>query len=114
MAKSPENMAASVKARLLNLARNNQRDFKTMLVAFGLERLLYRLSISEYRNNFVLKGGMLVTLWTADPGRITRHVDFLGFGNAAEDTLKEMLTQILSLDADINCDATLFPNRLIN
>ena len=100
MAKPPKNMAASVKARLLNLARNNQRDFKAMLVAFGLERLLYRLSISEYRNNFVLKGGMLVTLWTADPDRITRDVDLLGFGNATEDTLKEMLTEILSLDAD--------------
>ena len=44
MAKSPTNIAASVRQRLLNLARSEGRDFQTLLVAFGLERLIFRLS----------------------------------------------------------------------
>ena len=80
MAKSPTNIAASVRQRLLNLARSEGRDFQTLLVAFGLERLIFRLSKSPHRDKFVLKGGMLVTLWTTDPGRFTRDIDFLAFG----------------------------------
>ncbi|GGB61727.1 hypothetical protein [Henriciella pelagia] len=62
MARKPTNIAASVRQRILNLARTKGRDFQTLLVAFGLERLIYRLSKSPHRDKFVLKGGMLVTL----------------------------------------------------
>ena len=79
MAKQPKDIAASVRQRLLNLARAEGQLFDVVLVAFGLERLVYRLSVSEYRDRFVLKGGMLVTLWTADTGRFTRDIDFLAF-----------------------------------
>ena len=62
MAKAPKNMAASVRQRLFDLAREKGQAFDAVLVAFGLERLIYRLSISTHRDRFVLKGGMLVTL----------------------------------------------------
>ena len=77
MAKPPKDIAASVRQRLLNLARQEGHVFDVVLVAFGLERLVYRLSVSDSRDRFVLKGGMLVTLWTADTGRFTRDIDFL-------------------------------------
>jgi len=100
MAKHPKNLAASVRQRLLNLARNEGQAFDVVLVAFGLERLIYRLSVSDYRDRFVLKGGMLVTLWTKDTGRFTRDVDFLAFGPDDEETLKRALSDILSIDAE--------------
>lgn len=100
MAKQPKNLAASVRQRLLNLARKDRQAFDVVLVAFGLERLIYRLSISEYRDRFVLKGGMLVTLWTEDTGRFTRDVDFLAFGPDDEETLKGVISDILSIDAE--------------
>ncbi|WP_084396910.1 nucleotidyl transferase AbiEii/AbiGii toxin family protein [Henriciella aquimarina] len=100
MAKRPKNMAASVRQRLLNLARSDKRDFQTVLVAFALERLIYRLSVSEYRTRFVLKGGMLVTVWTSDPGRFTRDVDFLGFGESGEADLLKVFREILSIDGN--------------
>ncbi|MAL78214.1 MAG: hypothetical protein CMN55_03745 [Sneathiella sp.] len=100
MAKQPKNIAASVRQRLLNLAREEQRVFNVVLVAFGLERLIYRLSISDYRDRFVLKGGMLVTLWTKDPGRFTRDVDFLGFGDDDEGQLKAAFAKILAMDVN--------------
>jgi len=100
MAKAPKNIAASVRQRLLNLARAEGRVFDVVLVAFGLERLIYRLSISPHRDRFVLKGGMLVTLWTADPGRFTRDVDFLGFGDDDEQQLQDIFADILSIESE--------------
>ncbi len=99
MAKAPKDISASVRQRLLNLARQEQQVFDVVLVAFGLERLVYRLSISDYRDRFVLKGGMLVTLWTEDTGRFTRDIDFLAFGEDDEASLKEAFEAILSIDA---------------
>ena len=99
MGERRRNIAASVRQRLLDLARRERQVFDVVLVAFGLERLIYRLSVSEYRDRFVLKGGMLVTLWTEDPGRFTRDVDFLGFGEDDEASLREAFEAILSIDA---------------
>ncbi|QGN54060.1 nucleotidyl transferase AbiEii/AbiGii toxin family protein [Novosphingobium sp. Gsoil 351] len=82
MARPPVNIAKSVKDRLLNIARQEGRAFDVLLVRFALERLLYRLSISPHREQFVLKGGMLVTAWIDDDNRVTRDADFLGFGDA--------------------------------
>lgn len=99
MAKPPVNLAASVRQKLLNLARAEQRIFDVVLVAFGLERLIYRLSVSPHQEKFVLKGGMLVTLWTIDQSRFTRDVDFLGFGPSDEETLIEIFREMLAIEA---------------
>lgn len=98
MAEPPKDIAASVRQRLLNLARQEGQVFDVVLVAFGLERLVYRLSVSEYRDRFVLKGGMLVTLWTADTGRFTRDIDFLAFGSDEEAALKDAFSAILAIN----------------
>ena len=100
MAKPPKDVAASVKSRLLNLSREQEQDFQRVLVSYGLERLLYRLSISDHRERYVLKGGMLVTLWTIDPGRFTQDIDFLAFGHDDEERLLADFTDILGQDAE--------------
>lgn len=98
MARTPANMAASVKQRLLNLARSEGRVYNVVLVRYALERLLYRLSISDHRNSFILKGGMLVTLWIEGGNRETKDADFLGHGDADPDHLREVFKAILSID----------------
>lgn len=100
MGNSLNNNAASIKQRLLNIARQNQNDFGIILLTYALERLIYRLSISEHRQNFILKGGMLVTLWTTDQSRFTRDVDFLSFGNEDEAVLIDIFNNILSTDTE--------------
>lgn len=97
MAKRPVNLARSVKDRLLNLAREEGRVFDVVLVRFALERLLYRLSISGHRDRFVLKGGMLVTVWLEDDNRVTRDADFLGHGDASTEQLVEDFREIMSI-----------------
>jgi len=100
MARSPANLAKSVKDRLLNISRREGRAFDVLLVRFALERLLYRLSVSEYRERFVLKGGMLVTAWIDDDNRVTRDADFLGYGDANPDKLVADFRAIMQIDGD--------------
>jgi len=99
MGKAPINMAASVKQRLLNLARSEGRVYDVVLVRYALERLLYRLSISAHRSSFILKGGMLVTLWLESTSRETRDADFLGHGNSDPEHLRKVFAEVLSIDA---------------
>lgn len=100
MAKSPTNMAKSVKDRLLNIARQEGRVFDVLLVRFALERLLYRLSVSEHRDRFVLKGGMLVTVWVEDDNRVTRDADFLGHGDPDPERLAADFREIMAIESD--------------
>lgn len=94
------NIAASVRDRLLALARQRSEDFQLILTRYGLERLLYRLSQSEYRDRFILKGAMLFTLWGDKAQRSTRDVDFLGFGDSGETTLQETFRNLCSVPVD--------------
>ena len=80
--KSGKNSAASIRQRLLNLARAQKQEFQLVLTRFALERFLYRLSQSEYRNDFVLKGAMLFQMWGGAARRLTRDLDLLSFGDA--------------------------------
>ncbi len=81
--KFPNDVAASVKQRLLSIARDRGEDFQLVLTRFVLERLLYRLGRSEFRDQFILKGAMLFSLWGGTPHRSTRDIDLLGFGESA-------------------------------
>lgn len=75
-----KNTAASVKQRLLNLAQARGEDFNALLILYGIERLLYRLSVSGYENRFILKGATLFRLWEGPPHRPTKDLDLLGVG----------------------------------
>ena len=59
----PSNMAASVRGRLLNIIRETGDDANMVWTRYATERLLYRLSISEYALDFILKGAMLCGEW---------------------------------------------------
>ena len=76
-----KNVAASVRQKLLDLARTRNEDFGLILVKYGLERILYRLSRSKHHDTFVLKGALLVELWTHHTYRATRDADFLAHGD---------------------------------
>ena len=73
------NMDASVKARLKNIAKEYKKTFNLILQLYMQERFLYRLSVSEYKDNFVLKGGLFLFSMTGFTGRPTRDIDFLAY-----------------------------------
>ena len=80
MKKPIANMAASVRQRLLNVARERKEDFGLVLTKYGLERVLYRISQPKYRESLVLKGALLFELWLQQRYRPTRDADFLARG----------------------------------
>lgn len=93
------NVAASVRARLLNVAKAQGADFNQVLVRFALERLLYRLSRSEHADRFLLKGALLFTLWYDMPHRATRDADLLGFGASDLPSVAQTFREIAGVDA---------------
>jgi hypothetical protein len=100
MRKPLRNIGASVRARLLNLAKERNQPFDLLLTRYTLERLLYRLSSSKHRERFILKGAMLMTSWMADPFRPTRDLDLLGIGDSDPDTVIEVFREICAVKAD--------------
>ena len=73
-----KNVAASVHQRLLNLSRQSGRPFNELAKYYALERWLYRLAQSDYQNQFVLKGALMLLVWRMPVSRPTRDIDLLG------------------------------------
>jgi len=96
----PRNIGASVRQRLLNLARARGQPMDLLLTRFALERLLHRLGISRHRERFVLKGAMLLATWFDEPRRPTRDLDLLGFGDPTDDALLATLREIMAIEVD--------------
>ena len=74
-----KNNAASAHARLLTIALTQKLGFQSVLTRYGIERLLYRLSVSPHAERFVLKGAQLLLVHTAEPHRPTKDLDALAF-----------------------------------
>lgn len=89
-----KNMPASVHSRLLSLSKAREEDFESLLTQYGLERLLYRITESEHRDRFILKGAMLFMLWEEQLHRPTRDVDFLSFGDSSDETLQRVFREL--------------------
>ena len=73
-------IARSFHDRLLNLAVAQKEDFNAVLVRYGNERLLYRLSRTRHGKHFILKGAALFVLWLGRIHRPTRDLDLLATG----------------------------------
>ena len=100
MSPANPNVAASVRARLLNVAKAQGVDFNQVLVRFALERILYRMTQSQHADRFLLKGALLFTLWYDMPHRATRDADLLGFGASDLASMAETFRDIAAVAVD--------------
>jgi len=98
--KSQRNIAASVRARLTNRARARDENVQLVLLRYAIERLLYRLSQSEYADRFVLKGAMLFNLWADVPYRATGDLDLLGYGDSTAAKLVDTFKTVCATDVE--------------
>ena len=94
------NLPASVRQRLLTLSERRKEPFDLVLVRYGIERLLYRLSRSPHAEKFLLKGAMLFAIWSDGTHRPTRDVDLLGSGPHDDETLKTIFTELCRLETE--------------
>jgi hypothetical protein len=93
-----KNIAASVKQRLLTLSRECGEEFNLLLIRYGIERFLYRLSQSEHADSFVLKGASLFHFCADASHRPTRDIDLLSRGSSDPARLKEFFEQVAGLE----------------
>lgn len=73
-----KNLPASIRQRLLQVSKSSGRPFQEVLQYYAMERFLYRLSVSDHADKFVLKGALMLTAWGASAIRPTRDIDLLG------------------------------------
>lgn len=90
----------SIRQRLLNHAKTSVEEFQLTLDRYAVERLLYRLSISRHRDDFLLKGAMLFRHWFDQEHRPTRDADFLGFGAADPARIEAIVRELCELEVD--------------
>ncbi len=90
---SPD-VSASVRARLLAMAKARREEFERTLARFAAERWLYRLGASSVRERCILKGASLVAAWLPEPYRVTRDVDMLARGPADELAIRGLVETV--------------------
>jgi predicted nucleotidyltransferase component of viral defense system len=105
-----KNTAASIRARLLALAQNKGEDYQRVLGRYAIERFLYRLGRSPYRDNFALKGATLFTLWTGQTHRPTKDLDLLGRGSSAIGDVEETIREICEIQEE---DGIIFDSKSV-
>jgi len=89
------NTATSIKARLRNIAVREQKPYEYIQTHYVIERLLYRLSVSRYSRDFILKGGLLLHSIFHKRARATRDIDLLA--KRIENTPEHMNAAILEV-----------------
>ena len=90
----------SVKTKINNKAKELNLSPQDLMQMYFFERILYRISISEYKYNFIIKGGLLLSSMFEDESRTTQDMDTMIKGiEVSEETLKKVLNDILKIDA---------------
>lgn len=94
-----KDIGKSVKERLNNIAKKTNRQHSDLLQYYAMERFLYRLSKSKYRDKFLLKGALLLQSVDNTLTRATKDIDFIATSLASESQIRSMLTECLDLNA---------------
>ena len=93
--------AWQLKDRIRNLAKNKSADAQVLMRNYMMERFLERISVSEYRDKFILKGGMLVAAMIGLESRATMDIDGTIKGiNVSVDAVEKMIATIVSVSME--------------
>ena len=93
-----KNLSASVHQKLLNRSHETNQPFNELIQYYGIERLLYRLSLSQYSRQFILKGALMFNVWGMANFRPTRDVDLLGHVTNTLEHIKSLFEDICRLE----------------
>jgi len=96
--KDTRNIPASVRQKLLNKAKRDQRPFNELLQYYAMERFLFRLSQSVHTGRFILKGALMLRVWRAPEFRPTMDIDMLGKTSNEETAIISQIREIISVE----------------
>jgi len=102
------NVSDSVRQRLRNVSRETNETMQVVLIRYATERLMYRLSLTKYRDRFILKGAWLFYVWGI-PRRTTRDVDFLASFKNTTEAVMDFFTEVLQVPVPHNDGLTFDP-----
>jgi hypothetical protein len=100
MAGNIKNISASVHERLLNMAKRTSRPFNELLQRFAIERFIYRLSKSPHADRFILKGALMLSVWSGPISRPTMDIDLLGKINNSLEEIKAVMRETCKMDVE--------------
>ncbi len=93
----------SLKDRLRNVSKDKNVDFNTLLRLYIYDRFIERLSLSDYKDNFILKGGFYLSTLFGVENRKTMDIDTAVVGaNFTEENITEMIKKIIAIDLEDN------------
>lgn len=106
-----KNNIMSLKATINNIAKKNKVSAQSVLQTYMLERLLERIAVSQYKDNFILKGGMLISAMLGIDSRTTMDIDttIKGFELTKENVMK-IMEEVCKID--LNDGITIKINRI--
>ena len=91
--------SAQLKGRIKSLASKNNADARNLLRIYAMERFLERLSVSKYHDNFVIKGGILVTAMVGISQRSTMDIDTsIRNENLSAEDARKIISEIIDID----------------
>ena len=98
------NNSASIRARLYNISKKENISFQLIILRFLHERFLYRLSLSDFADKFLLKGGVLLYAFEGSKTRSTKDIDFLGNNiSNDEDLIRNAIKEVCSIEYKDDC-----------
>ncbi|MBC8421192.1 MAG: nucleotidyl transferase AbiEii/AbiGii toxin family protein [Desulfobacterales bacterium] len=100
MAGSIKNISASVHDRLRNIAKGSSRPFNELLQHFAIERFIYRLSKSPHADRFILKGALMLSVWSGPVSRPTMDIDLLGKIDNSLEEIKAVMRETCKMDVE--------------
>ncbi|GAB4334902.1 MAG: nucleotidyl transferase AbiEii/AbiGii toxin family protein [Phototrophicales bacterium] len=107
-----KDIGQSVFQRLKNLAKAREENHNFLLERYAMERLFYRLGLSSYDKQLVLKGGMrLLAIWR-NSHRVTRDADFLGHGISDPESIERIFKEICAIEPEYS-DGVVFDTETI-
>lgn len=107
----PTNKAASVRDKLYNLSRKSGRNFQEIVQYYAMERFLYRLGQSEFRDSFILKGALMLRVWKVPQARATMDIDLLGKLDNSASSIEGCIKKIL--DTPVSDDGLVFDSESV-
>lgn len=92
-----KNLGESIRQQLKNLSERKNRPFDEVLRYYAMERFLYRLYLSPYKNKFFLKGALMLKVWDAMDHRATMDIDLLARLSNKMENLRSVIVEICAI-----------------
>ncbi|MCK4512762.1 nucleotidyl transferase AbiEii/AbiGii toxin family protein [bacterium] len=102
MSRDVTNIAVSVHQRLLNRARETGRPFNELLQRFSIERFIYRLAKSRHADGFILKGALMLSVWSGAESRPTMDIDLLGRTDNSLEAIAAAMRDACEMDVEVD------------